>query len=184
MKAVWPVIFGLGIILAISGGAQMPAEGQQWPDTVPLFLVGVVVSIAGLIGWRRVRSQHAASPDSSVPGMDPFVLLETLLPPARALCDDLETSSAERLCGRVDALLEEYVHPLAEVRQGIVDQLGMEKGAEVLVVQAYGERMLNRVWSAASDGHLPEARSVYPDALQAFEEAARLARVARERGRS
>ena len=39
---------------------------------------------------------------------------------------------------------------------------------------AYGERMLNRTWSAAADEHLPEARAVLPDAVDALEEAARL----------
>jgi hypothetical protein len=52
----------------------------------------------------------------------------------------------------------------------------MDRGAEILVVIAFGQRMLNRVWSAAADRHLPEARSCYPDAVEALEEAADMAR--------
>ena len=50
----------------------------------------------------------------------------------------------------------------------------MDKGAEVLVVVAYGERMLNRVWSAAGDEHLLEARTCLPEAQEAFAEAVAL----------
>jgi hypothetical protein len=66
------------------------------------------------------------------------------------------------------------------VRRKIIDRLGMSKGSEILVVVAYGERMLNRVWSAASDGHLPEARSSYPEARAAFHQAQDLATAALE----
>jgi len=179
MSAIWPGLFTIGIIIAISGGAKLPEEGQDWPDSVPIFLVGAALSVVGLVGWRRAAAQAASDP-TGASGADPFVLLESVLAPARALLDDLEGLSHQQLCDRVDGLLQEYILPFAEVRQGVINRLGMKEGAEILVVIAYGERMLNRVWSAAADGHLPEATAVYPDALQAFEEAARLARAARE----
>lgn len=175
MSQLWPVLFAVGIIVSISGGAKMPADGETWPDTLPIFLVGAGVAIVGLVGWRRDRSQQAAANATSSEGGDPVALLQGMLPPARALLDELPELKHAELCDRIDALLQEYVLPFAEVRQRLVDRFGMERGAEILVVVAYGERMLNRVWSASADGHLPEAVSVYPDALQAFEEAARLA---------
>lgn len=175
MSALWPTLFAIGIIVSISGGAKMPADGATWPDTLPIFLVGAGLAIVGLVGWRRDRARQAAADATASGGGDPVALLQSMLPPARALLDDLSALKHAEVCDRIDALLEGYVLPFAEVRQRIVDRFGMEKGAEILVVVAYGERMLNRVWSAAADGHLPEATSVYPDALQAFEEAARLA---------
>ena len=50
----------------------------------------------------------------------------------------------------------------------------MEKGAEILVTLAFGERMMNRVWSAAADGHLPEATASLNESTDAFIEAAAL----------
>ena len=47
----------------------------------------------------------------------------------------------------------------------------MDEGAQILVTMAYGERMLNRAWSASADGHIQEARGCIPEALAAFEEA-------------
>jgi hypothetical protein len=51
---------------------------------------------------------------------------------------------------------------------------GMAKGAEILVTVAHGERILNRVWSAASDDHLPEAVKCYDEAFSALQEAKEL----------
>ena len=83
----------------------------------------------------------------------------------------IETLDPEALTERVDSLLNEFVLPFAQVRQVLVDRLGMEKGAETLVIVAFGERLLNRVWTAAADGHLPEARACFPEAYDAFVEA-------------
>ena len=107
---------------------------------------------------------------------NPFALLADVQSPLDELLADVGEFETHEICDRVDDILAKYVLPFAEVRRGVIDRLGMEKGAEILVVVAYGERMLNRVWSAASDGHLPEAMSVLPDAIAAFNEAAELAK--------
>ena len=75
----------------------------------------------------------------------------------------------EAINQRADELLETWVLPFAEVRQTIIQRFGMEEGADVLVTVAYGERMLNRVWSASADGHPQEARACLPEAIAAFE---------------
>ena len=174
---MWPALFALGIVLAISGGAKLPDEGQDWPDSLPIFLVGAGLAVVGLVGWRRAVAQARLAPAADGDAAtDPFALLEAVLPPARTLAADLPHLSGSQIEARVDDLLSGFIHPLAEARQRVIDRLGMGAGAEILVTVAYGERMLNRTWSAAADGHLPEAGSAYPDALQALEHAADLAR--------
>ena len=64
-----------------------------------------------------------------------------------------------------------FVTPLADGRQRFVDRFGLAGGSEVLNATAFGERMLNRVWSAAADGHLEEACSSYREAVEAFAQA-------------
>ena len=51
-------------------------------------------------------------------------------------------------------------------------------GKEILVTAAYAERMLNRVWSAAADGHGPEASASLVEAVGAMKETAALAAAA------
>lgn len=161
--------------LLVLGGKKERIGG--WPDTLPIFLFGLGVALFGLFVWKRGVALEAAAKreGQAEDASNPFVLLAEIQSPLRSLQDDIEDLQPEEVCDRVDALLSRYVLPFAEVRRGVLDQLGMEKGAEVLVVVAYGERMLNRVWTAASDGHLPEARSVLPDAITAFQEASGLA---------
>ena len=50
-------------------------------------------------------------------------------------------------------------------------QFGMQ-GSDMIAC-SYGERMLNRVWSATADNHM-QAQSSLKEAVQAFEEVASL----------
>ena len=101
------------------------------------------------------------------------------MPEAQKLAAEIGELDATTICDRVEAFLVEWLLPLAEVRQRFIDRLGMAKGAEILVSLAYAERLFNRVWSAAGDGHLPEARRVMPEAVEGLEEAAKLAAAAK-----
>lgn len=176
-------LYALGVTVAICGAAKMPAEGAEWSDALPIFVAGAVVGVVGLVWWRRLRSQIAAAmPAQSAPDQDPFALLAGLIPDAKSLAAEVGTLQAPEIQVGVDRLLDTWVLPFAEVRQSVIDRLGMQKGAEILVTIAYGERMLNRVWSAAADGHLPEARACLPEAVDALQEAAQIAAKARETG--
>ena len=88
------------------------------------------------------------------------------------LKEEASTLDTEALCDRVDSILQEYVIPFAMARHKVVEKLGMDKGAELLVVVAYGERMLNRAWSAAADQHAPESVASIEEACEAFQELA------------
>ena len=165
-------VFVVGIAVAISGGAKLPEVGSEWPTTVPLFMVGCVISVVGLILWRRGLADSSAATLKAAGGKpDAVALLTSLLEPARAFAAKCRTLELDSLNAGVDELLESYILPFAEVRQTIIQRFGMEEGAEVLVTMAYGERMLNRAWSASADGHIQEARACIPEALAAFEEA-------------
>ena len=95
-----------------------------------------------------------------------------MAPQLRELGDSIDSLDGNAITERVEKILEHTVLPFAEARQKLFDRLGMRAGADLLVTAAYGERMLNRTWSAAADGHLVEARSSFREATQAFDEAA------------
>ena len=166
------IIFCVGIVLAIVGASKAPVEGSEWPDTIWLFIDGTTVALIGLVLWRqRVQKLANELAQATESESDPFVLLEALISPLDALKGDIEELAPDALTARIDTLLNDFVLPFAEVRQVLVNRLGMEKGAEVLVIVAFGERLLNRVWTAAADGHLPEAKACFPEAHEAFIEA-------------
>ncbi|MEM1008217.1 MAG: hypothetical protein AAGJ35_04370, partial [Myxococcota bacterium] len=122
--------------------------------------------------WRiGIKQNQASFAQNYTASASPETLLASAVTSLQSLQTALHTLDHSDLCTRVDHVLTESVLPLAEGRQRILDQWGMRQGAEILVTLAFGERMLNRVWSAASDGHLPEARNVLQDAHDAFIEA-------------
>ena len=167
-------LFCIGLIVGISGAAKAPEELGAWPDTWPVFVFGSVVCAIGLVLWRMAIAERKAQEVNVASDQDPVALLSALMEPLQAVSDTLDTLDERRLGDKIDELLEGYILPFAEVRRRIIDRFGMEKGAEILVVVAYGERLLNRVWSASADGHIIEARSCFPEAYSAFIEANRL----------
>lgn len=176
------ILFAVGTLIAISGAAKLPEQTGGWPDTLAVFIVGAVISAAGLVLWRYMlaatkKAAVKAEADSPTQG-GALELLAGVLEPARTLQAEIDKLDGTTITQRIDVLLETYVLPFAEVRQTVIDRFGMAKGAEILITVAYGERMLNRVWSAASDGHLPEAMASLPEAIDALDEAHQLAQAA------
>ena len=172
------ILFAVGIIATLIGGAKVPAETGGWPDTLGIFGLGVVCSILGLVLWHRSRRAQIAadtSSSSSATKGDPIALLVEVQAPLKKLAADIGSLDEDSITERVDEILEGWILPFGEVRQRLVDRMGMEQAADILVVVAYGERMLNRTWSAAGDRHLPESRSSFVEGHDALMEAGRLA---------
>jgi hypothetical protein len=183
MKTAGFLIFVVGIIIAISAGAKLPAEAaadgassSRFPDTLGAFVGGAVVCVVGLTLWWKVVLEEREAARTASGGDDstanPVTILEQLQQSLESVLNDLDSLAETDLQLRVDTAIDNHVTPLAESRHQIVDRFGMSHGAEILVATAYGERMLNRVWSAAADGYLDEARSSFREASNAFDEAA------------
>jgi len=167
------IFFVFGIGTTVIGGAKAPEAGSTWPDTLPVFLVGGIVAIVGIILWRKATTALKEQGGENA-GMDhdALALLNGMQEPLAALRKDSGTLDSATLLSRVDTILDRFILPMGETRQQFIDRFGMEKGAEILVTLAFGERMLNRVWSAAADGHLPEALASLEESGDAFVEAA------------
>ena len=174
------ICFVFGAMCAIAAAAKLPGDGERLPDTWPVFALGAGVSVLGLCLWHRHRSRPRvrAGREEPVPAGRPGAgsvpvssLLRQLLQPLSELESALEHIDAGRLRSWLDDLNDSYVLPFVQRRSELLDELGMAAGSEVLVAAAYGERMLNRAWSAAADGYLREARRSVRDALTGFQRA-------------
>ncbi len=182
MRILAYILFGGGIMAAISGAAKLPAtipEGakpallDRFPDTLPEFSIAFTATVIGLIiWWKDVFARRKANQKNDSDESNPLKLLAGLIPQLRELTGKIDELDSDTIIAHVEQILEQTVLPFAEARQKLFDRLGMRVGADLLVTAAYGERMLNRSWSAAADGHLVEARSSFREATQAFDEAA------------
>jgi len=78
------------------------------------------------------------------------------------------SSDQERLKAiitRLGALQRDAIPRFIESRPRLVARLGLGRYAEIMDVFAAMERKINRAWSAAADGHLPESQAALDDAV-------------------
>ncbi|MCP4503077.1 MAG: hypothetical protein GY822_24330 [Deltaproteobacteria bacterium] len=166
--------------LTLSEGAKVRtidvATDKAFPKTANAFWLSALLAAIGGVLWRRgvVKNAKAEAEamvhDESGEG-NPFALLMNLQAPLEQLNLDFGDLDNDSILERVDALIEEFIDPFTEARGKVTETLGMAIGAEILIDVAFGERMLNRVWSAASDDCYEEAVISLLPALDAFKRA-------------
>ena len=114
-------LFVLGLMLALTGAAKVPSPelvwaGHAWPDSLPLFAVGLATCIAGLIGWRAgLRREDAAGALSSLGPKGMMELIVDCRQDAQQLRKQLNTcpgADSELIRERIDSLLTTYFETL------------------------------------------------------------------------
>jgi hypothetical protein len=141
----------------------------EMPTTQWYFFGGILCAGAGLgVWWKEVLSSRANTNNESGDQQNPVAILKETVAAVDAYSPERD---ANAICQRVDELLAEFIVPMMDARQTLLTELGMNSGAEILVIEAAGERLLNRAWSAAADGDLDESIVSIGKARQAFHEA-------------
>lgn len=162
------LIYILGICLAVIGATKLPEEGQTWSETIYLFNDGIILTILGLALWRLALRQEEENDQEM--DSDPLKLLlgmRSIIDELYRSADDLETYQFQEY---TKILREQYLLPISASRQVLINRFGMEKAAELLISLSYGERLINRVNSAAIDDHVEEAARCAEEAYAAFEQ--------------
>jgi len=165
-------VFTMSIIIALISAAKLPVSPQIWSDQLVVYAVAILFALLGL--WLLRRAPVTSTNPSTLtahPQCIGLELLIQLLPEMRDLKQEIEHSDRTAILNRVQILLDKYIIPFTAQQQEIFQQLGKPQGIKIIMVVALGERLLNRVWSAACDGCFKEAYHSYLKALAAFEEA-------------
>ena len=153
----------LGYIMLVAGfltGAYATAldvESVAWP----LFLPSAVVAALGL-GIVK-RSARSASQAEHVLAANRTILessLDRIINEVEAIAKIRRESSSlttDDLRGEIDSRLREDFRQFVEVRESLIHLYGIQAYADVMSEFAAGERNINRVWSASTDGYGTEA---------------------------
>ena len=165
-------LFTISIIVALISAAKLPISQQTWSDQLVIYAIAILFALLGL--WLLRRAPIILSNCSTVTAQPQCLyleLLQQLLAEMQDLKPHLEHSDRTATLNKVQILLEKYIIPFTTQQPEIFQQLGRTQGIKIIMIIALGERLLNRVWSAACDGHFSEASHSYLKALAAFEEA-------------
>jgi hypothetical protein len=174
MKVIGMIFFFLGSITAISMAAKMPAAGSEYPTTTGIFAVALAFGVLGNIIWHKTEKKSVLAElemHKNDEAHNPVILLTKTIPEIEKLLAEYDSCKDIEACDKIDEIMDTYIHPFTEKGKTFMDILGQKNGSEVLLVIAYAERMLNRVWSATSDGYPQEAKNCLEDSLKNYQEA-------------
>ena len=140
----------------------------NWIWFVPVFVVGVVA----LIIYRRAHHVEAKASHRLSGNLQ---ILETslanILGNLENLNNDSDNLPVYEARFEIDRLLREDLSNFANARESMKHVFGLQHYADVMSAFAAGERYINRVWSASTDGYVDEVRNYLERATHQFREA-------------
>lgn len=161
----------LVVMAAFLGGAFVsvldPVE-VNWTWLVPILIVGGV----GLQRYRKVSHGEASAGHRLSGDMDILERsLAHVLRNLEELCDHKEDLPVYEARFEIDRRFRDDLNDFAEARETMIHVFGMQDYANVMSAFAAGERYINRVWSASTDGYQEEVHLYLEKARNQFVEA-------------
>jgi hypothetical protein len=152
-------IFGLMLVIVsfLAGAVLSVLDPQQvkWGFMVPVLSIGVV----GLWIYRKAQREESRAGDRLAGNIETLgKSLSNILVNLEELCgrgDDLPVYDARF---EIDRLFRDDLNNFAEARESMIHVFGIQNYADVMSNFAAGERYINRVWSASTDGYVDEVR--------------------------
>jgi len=162
--------YGL-ITISFLGGALVavldPRE-VNWVWFAPVIVIGVL----GVVLLRRSRHQQASAGHRVSGNLETLGLsLGNITSNLGTLIERQDQIEAGQFRFEVDRLLRADLASFVEARESIVHRHGLRAYADIMSAFAAGERYINRVWSASTDGYIDEIRLYLDKARQQFEDA-------------
>lgn len=169
------ILIAAGFLMA-TYVAALSVTDVAWAAFAPAIFVGIL----GVVMLKRIRRAEATA------GHVLRGSRETLAASLAQILERLEELEAakdrvdtEDLRHEIDRRFRSDLIAFADARQALAHLYGLRAYAEIMSSFAAGERYLNRVWSASTDGYGEEARAYIAKALDQFRHAqARLSEIA------
>lgn len=142
----------------------------NWKLMIPVLLAGM----AGLMVYRR--AQHSAANESLLLSGNIENLgtcLGNIVANLKELNDRREDLPTYEARFEIDRLFRRDLENFADARESMIHVFGVQDYADVMSNFAAGERYINRVWSASTDGYVDEVKLYLERAHDQFIEAHR-----------
>jgi hypothetical protein len=132
----------------------------------------LLAGVAGLVLFRRAHHGEASSGHRLTGNMKILTdSLGNILGNLEALCERREDLPVYEARFEIDRQFREDLNDFAEARESMIHVFGMQNYANVMSAFAAGERYINRVWSASTDGYRDEVLKYLLKARDQFAEA-------------
>jgi hypothetical protein len=167
------MILVMAAFLAGAFVSVLDPDTVDWNWMVPILLVGAV----GLWQLRKANHGEANASHRLTGNMETLgVSLANIHRNLEALCARKTELPVYEARFEIDRLFREDLNDFAEARETMIHVFGMQKYADVMSAFAAGERYINRVWSASTDGYEEEVHLYLDKARSQFDEASGLFR--------
>lgn len=159
------------VILAFLAGAYLASLDEQtinWTYFGPIMLVGIIAAII------YKRESNAAAKHGDLLQNNKQVLIDSLnnlLANLEALNGRKDQVPTYEMRFEIDKLFREDLMNFADARESMKHLFGIQHYADIMSSFAAGERYINRVWSASTDGYVDEVMMYVEKALSQFEHA-------------
>lgn len=158
------------VIMSFLAGAVLSVLDPirvEWTYMAPVLLVGVV----GLWIYRKVQREESRAGDRLAGNMETLgKSLANILVNLEEICRRGEDLPVYEARFEIDRLFREDLNNFAEARESMIHVFGIQDYADVMSNFAAGERYINRVWSASTDGYVDEVREYLERARAQFKE--------------
>jgi len=148
--------------------ASLDPRSVNWALMAPTLGVGVL----GLLLYRKAHHREVRAGTRLAGNIRTLgECLDNIHRNLEAICargDDLPVYEARF---EIDRLFREDLDNFASARESMIHVFGMQNYADVMSNFAAGERYVNRVWSASTDGYVDEVRMYLERAREQFREA-------------
>jgi len=181
MKNFGYLLIAAGFLL----GSFFTVEQPEGVNTA-LYLVALAIGIAGVVTARsavRAEARDETRMQANIATIE--TSLAAIANDSDRLDQQKESINVYELRHVIDETFPPHLAAFVEARESIAHSYGLKAYAEVMNRFATGERYLNRVWSASTDGYQTEAHDYITRSRVQFDDALVTFRAIRERaGRS
>ena len=169
MKKLGIVLIGIGF-LAGTLVTVIDAETVRW---IP-FIASLATGIIGIVLVKVSIKKEARSTEVLTKNMQQIeTSISNIIKNLKELNDQKETINTYDVRIKVDELFLEDLNTFVEARESISHTYGVQAYADVMSHFAAGDRYLNRVWCASSDGYIDEVNEYLAKSLEQFEDSQR-----------
>ncbi len=164
----------LGYLLLVVGflaGSFFAVEQREGVRTAN-FLVSLAIGAVGVGMARAAKRQEATAADTIKANLEVIeTSLASVVEKVVRLDEGKDEEDVYELRHIIDREFPDDLDAFVQARYSLRHSFGLQAFADVMNPFAAGERYLNRVWSASTDGYIDEAHKYVTMAREQFEEA-------------